>query len=52
MYLVWGGLEESTLGHGILDILRAHIVSFMGTFVEGVIPFIRDATFIQDLYLH
>jgi hypothetical protein len=28
----WG----KTLGHGVLDISRVHIVSFMGAFVEGV----------------
>jgi hypothetical protein len=26
-----------TFGHGVLDISRAHIVSFMGAFVEGVL---------------
>jgi hypothetical protein len=29
----WG----SNFGHGVLDISRAHIVSFMGAFVEGVL---------------
>jgi hypothetical protein len=28
-----------TFGHGVLDISRAHIVSFMGAFVEGVLHF-------------
>jgi len=26
-----------TFGHGVSDIQRAHIVSFMGSFVEGVL---------------
>ena len=35
----------------VLDISRAHIVSFMGAFVEGVLhPFICNATFFQALY--
>jgi hypothetical protein len=29
----WG----NTFGHGVLDISRVHIVSFMGAFVEGVL---------------
>jgi hypothetical protein len=29
----WG----KTFGHGVLDILRAHIVSSIGAFVEGVL---------------
>jgi hypothetical protein len=29
----WGNI----FGHGVLDISRAHIVSFMGAFVEGVL---------------
>jgi hypothetical protein len=29
----WG----KTLGHGVLDISRVHIVSFMGAFVVGVL---------------
>jgi hypothetical protein len=42
----------STFGNGVLDISRAHIVSFMGAFVEGVLhPFICNATFFQALYL-
>jgi len=42
----WG----STLGHGVLDISKAHIVSFMGAFAEGVLhPFICNATFFQAL---
>jgi hypothetical protein len=44
----WG----NTLGHGVLDISRAHIVSFMGAFVEGALhAFICNATFFQALYL-
>jgi hypothetical protein len=44
----WG----STFGHGVFDISRAHIVSFMGAFVEGVLhPFVCNATFFQALYL-
>jgi hypothetical protein len=31
----WMGVM--TFGHGVLDISRAHIVSFMGAFVEGVL---------------
>jgi hypothetical protein len=27
-----------TIAHSILDISRVHIVSFMGAFVEGVLP--------------
>jgi len=39
-------------GHGVPDISRAHIVSFMGAFVEGVLhPFICNETFSQVLYL-
>jgi hypothetical protein len=38
-------------GHGAPDISRAHIVSFIGSFVEGVLhPFICNATFLQALY--
>ena len=33
-YEVDGGM---TFGYGVLDISRAHIVSFMGTFVECVL---------------
>jgi hypothetical protein len=33
-YEVDGG---KTFGHGVLDISRAHIVSFMGALVEGVL---------------
>jgi hypothetical protein len=34
-----------TFGHGVLDISRAHIVSFTGAFVEGVLhPFVCNAT--------
>jgi hypothetical protein len=41
---------RSTFGHGALDISRAHIVSFMGAFVEGVLhPFICNATFYQAI---
>jgi hypothetical protein len=29
----WGRI----FGHGVLDISRVHIVSFMGAFVEGVL---------------
>jgi hypothetical protein len=44
----WG----STFGHGFLNIPRAHIVSFMGAFVEGVLhPFVCNATSFQALYL-
>ena len=40
-----------TFGHGVLDISRAHIVSFMGAFVEGELhSFICNATFFQSLY--
>jgi hypothetical protein len=39
----WG----KTFGHGVHDIQGFHIVSFMGAFVEGVLPFIFDATFFQ-----
>jgi hypothetical protein len=42
---------DGTFGHGVLDILRAHIVSFMGAVVEGVLhPFVCNATFFQTLY--
>jgi hypothetical protein len=41
----WG----NTSRHGVLDISRVHIVSFMGAFVEGVLPFAHDATFFQAL---
>jgi hypothetical protein len=41
----WG----NTLGHGVFDISRAHIVSFMGAFVEGVLHlFFCTASFFQD----
>jgi hypothetical protein len=44
----WG----KTLGHGVLDISRVHIVSFMGFFVEGALhPFFCNATFFQALYM-
>jgi hypothetical protein len=47
-YEVDGG---RTFGNGVLDISRAHIVSFMGVFVEGVMdPFICNAKFLQALY--
>ena len=46
-YEVDGG---RTFGHGVLDISRSHIVSFMGAFVEGVLAIICDATFFQALY--
>jgi hypothetical protein len=43
----WG----STFGHGVIDISRAHIVSFMGAFMEGALHlFICNATFFQALY--
>ena len=43
--------EGRTFGHGVLDISRAHIVSFMGAFVEGVLyPFVCNETFFQTLY--
>jgi hypothetical protein len=29
--------EGLTFGHGVLDISRVHIISFMGAFVEGVL---------------
>jgi len=46
--LDWG----STLGHRVLDISRAHIVSFMGAFVEGALrPFVCNAIFFQSLHL-
>jgi hypothetical protein len=42
-----------TFGHGVPDISRAHIVSFMGAFMEGVMhSFVWNATFSQALYLH
>jgi hypothetical protein len=48
-YEVDGG---RTFGHGVPDISRAHIVSFMGAFVEGVLHlFVYNATFSQALYL-
>jgi hypothetical protein len=38
-------------GHGVPDISRDHIVSFMGAFVEGVLhPFVCNETFFQALY--
>jgi hypothetical protein len=41
-----------TLGHGVLAISRAHIVSFMGAFVEGALhPFFCNATFFKALYM-
>ena len=44
----WG----STFGHGVLDISRAHILLFIGAFVEGAQhPFVCNATFFQALYL-
>jgi hypothetical protein len=46
-YEVNGGMN---FGHGVLDISRAHIVSFMGAFVEGVLhPSFANATFFQSL---
>jgi hypothetical protein len=40
-----------TFAHGVPDISKDHIVSFMGDFVEGVLhPFICNATFFQALY--
>jgi hypothetical protein len=33
--MIWMGLRPS--GHGVLDISRDHIVSFMGAFEEGVL---------------
>jgi len=43
-YEVDGGMN---FGHAIPDISRAHIVSFMGAFVEGASPFVYDATIFQ-----
>jgi hypothetical protein len=41
-----------TLEHGVLDISRAHIVSFMGAFVEGALhPLVCNSTFFQALHL-
>jgi hypothetical protein len=40
-----------TFGHGIPKISRVHIVSSMGSFVEGVLhPFVCNPTFFQALY--
>jgi hypothetical protein len=48
-YEVDGG---NTFGHGFPEISRDHIVSFMGSFVEGVLhPYVFNATFFQALYL-
>jgi hypothetical protein len=39
-----------TLGNGVFDISRAHIVSFMGAFVEGALhPFFCNANFFQAI---
>jgi hypothetical protein len=44
--------EGKNFGHGVPDISRDHIVSFMGAFMEGALhPFICNATFFQTLYL-
>jgi hypothetical protein len=44
--------EGITFGHGDLNISRAHIVSFMCSFMEGVLcPSFENATFFQALYL-
>jgi hypothetical protein len=45
-YEVDGGM---TFDHRVLDISRAHIVSFMGAFVEGVASLVCNATFFQAL---
>ena len=43
--------EDRNFGHGVPDISRDHIVSFMGAFMEAVLhPFICNAKFFQDLY--
>jgi hypothetical protein len=48
-YVVDGGM---TFGHGVLDISRAHIVSFMGAFVEGVLhPSFAMQPFSKPFYL-
>jgi hypothetical protein len=48
-YEVDGGM---TFGHGVLDISRAHIVSFMGAFVEGVLhPSFAMQHFSKPFYL-
>jgi hypothetical protein len=50
MGMRWVGVVP--FGHGVLDISRAYIVSFMGAFVEGALhPFVCNATFFQALYL-
>jgi hypothetical protein len=49
-YEVDGGM---TFGHGVLDISRAHIVSFMGAFVEGVLhPSFAMQHFSKPFYFH
>jgi hypothetical protein len=49
-YEVDGGRN---FGNGVPDISRVHIVSFMGSFVEGMLhPFICNAPIFQALYLH
>jgi hypothetical protein len=48
-YEVDGGM---TFGHGVLDISRAHTVSFMGAFVEGVLhPLFAMQPFSKPFYL-
>jgi len=48
-YEVDGG---RTFWHGVPDISRAHIVSFMGPFMECVLhPFVCNATYFQSLSL-
>jgi hypothetical protein len=48
-YEVDGGI---TFVHGVLDISKAHIVSFMGAFVEGVVhPSFAMKPFSKPFYL-
>jgi hypothetical protein len=44
---------ENNLGHGVLDISRVHIVSFMGFFIEGELHpyFVCNVTFFQALFI-
>jgi hypothetical protein len=49
-YEVDGGV---TFGHGVLVISRAHIVSFMGAFVEGVLhPCLQCNLFPRPFIFH
>ena len=46
-YEVDGGVN---FGHGVLDISKAHIVSFMGAFVEGVLHLCLQCNILKPFY--